>query len=353
MSADSLFVRSIHRLSRWRSLFLIGYTQHRYAQRVLSQPDLVPPSREVRRHLREVARRRFGSVAFAPELLYMAALNPAQAGRHVPQSYYRKYVVEVINNPYRQMSGARTLTRRFFPEFVAHLPDVLYRHRGMWYGPDLTPLSDAEAGSCLQPDALYYVKEEAREVGSGVKRMKGQDVLPYARILNATVQPELAHHPTFNAIMQVGTAVVRILTGLPWGTREPEVVGAYMRILKGTEPISRGANEVLWPFSDLSRGVLAPYGFGDDYDRLYRHPDTGEPFAGYTVPAWSAVTDLCRAMHRAVPQFGLIGWDVVVGADAFPYVIEWNTPAPGMQASEILYGPFIERLLPPGYLPPL
>lgn len=78
---------------------------------------------------------------------------------------------------------------------------------------------------------------------------------------------------------------------------------------------------------DLETGELSaaaePSGQGPIWHE--RHPDTGEPIAGVTVPGWPEIRDQLREIARETTAFSHVGWDLVV-TDAGEFtVIEGNS----------------------------
>jgi hypothetical protein len=86
-------------------------------------------------------------------------------------------------------------------------------------------------------------------------------------------------------------------------------------------------------------GTIHPVGC-DPRWRLHRtHPRTGLVFADHRVPHLERAAALCRSLHEAVPQVGLIGWDMGIDEDGRPWVLEANTVHPGNRYTEALRGP--------------
>jgi hypothetical protein len=70
---------------------------------------------------------------------------------------------------------------------------------------------------------------------------------------------------------------------------------------------------------------------GSDGRRLEvtQHPESGAPLLGGEIPFWNEIRETLLTFHREHPAFDLVGWDVLVGRDAF-WIIEGNHN-PGMR----------------------
>jgi hypothetical protein len=56
---------------------------------------------------------------------------------------------------------------------------------------------------------------------------------------------------------------------------------------------------------------------------ITHHPDTGEAIVGVAIPHWQSLRDQLLRFHSDHPAFDLVGWDVLIGQDAF-HIVEGN-----------------------------
>ncbi len=54
------------------------------------------------------------------------------------------------------------------------------------------------------------------------------------------------------------------------------------------------------------------------------HPTTRRAFAGFTVPSYVEACNLAVSLHRSLPAFGMVSWDVAIGTEGSPVLIEAN-----------------------------
>ena len=131
----------------------------------------------------------------------------------------------------------------------------------------------------------------------------------------------LVQHPEMSRLCPTSVNTVRIATLL--GDKREGVVYAFLRIGNGKvmDNVDQGGMAAR---VDLATGKLltvAADKAGNVYDK---HPMTGTPIVGFTIPYFKEAMDMClQAMHK-VPQVRFVAWDVAITADG-PRFIEGNS----------------------------
>lgn len=76
---------------------------------------------------------------------------------------------------------------------------------------------------------------------------------------------------------------------------------------------------------NLTTGALeAVFGLrGDSFEEVERHPDTGAPFAGVSLPDWNSYVETVTRVASAFPGMRLQHWDIAV-SDRGPLILELN-----------------------------
>ena len=143
-------------------------------------------------------------------------------------------------------------------------------------------------------------------------------------------QPRVENHPAIRAVTSAaGLATVRMVTCRRDDT--VRVLYAVMKLTVGknvTDNFHHGATGNLVARVDLESGQLggAVGSVRTDWPVMadfVRHPDTGNPIAGFRVPHWAAAMHLVTSAHRALPQLRATGWDVAI-TPAGPLLVETN-----------------------------
>lgn len=153
----------------------------------------------------------------------------------------------------------------------------------------------------------------------------GHPAAPRAWIVQAVVRP----HRDLAGIMPSALGTIRAVT---YESRlGPEIVLAALRIpVDGsvTDNFSGGrSGNLVAPIDPASGRVGTARRSRSRHwptmESVSRHPDTGWPIEGMTIPAWHAVTELLLRAQKLTPQFRSAGWDIAV-TDEGPLIVEVN-----------------------------
>jgi hypothetical protein len=147
------------------------------------------------------------------------------------------------------------------------------------------------------------------------------------------IQECLANHPLLLPFAGSALATTRIVT-IPNEIGDPEVVDAFYRtsFVPNAAVDNFHSGGVLFPI-DIASGRLLP-GFKDvpyEPPKITHHAETGVAMSGCRHPGWEAMTVMARRLHRAFPDFLLVGWDIALGPEG-PVVVEANIP-PGISSN--------------------
>jgi hypothetical protein len=324
--------------TRARSLALrVEQDVARHMARLLAYGGVRPlPDRETRR-IREYAREVFGSARHYPWLHFYAVYRGRFHEGWVPEDYFQSVAIPFLNGAYHKVCQARTLQRRLLG--CASMPDLAHFAGGAWFDPEgeridrarlREALFDGRDEVCVKTEHTIWgrgVSFETRE-GFDLGRVEAQGALVVQRVIRQA--------DWFDALSPGAVATLRVATGRPEGAA-PRLVGAFVRLGAGGSRVV-GAGSLEAPILDAA-GTLNPFALDDDWRRLPRHPATGVAFDGATVPEFGRMVAHCLRLHDRLPQFGFIGWDVVLGRDGEVEVMEFNTAHPETRLLEMALGP--------------
>lgn len=180
----------------------------------------------------------------------------------------------------------------------------------------------------LLPDQRWSFGEATDEL-TRISQLCGQETAPGV-ISEWIVQPLLSAHRVLAAISSpYGLSTIRIISVLHDGVTIP--LAAMLRITTGVNMIdnfSGGKTGNLIAAIDLNSGQLGSckgsLSRNFPYMTVYqRHPDTGNPIEGVTIPYWRELIDLITQAHRSLPELITLAWDVAV-TDQGPVIVEAN-----------------------------
>lgn len=95
-------------------------------------------------------------------------------------------------------------------------------------------------------------------------------------------------------------------------------------------------------------GTLQERGCSGDNRLIEAHPE-GRAFAGCHVPSFEAALRQTLRLHRTLPQFALLAWDIAIDAEGEPVLIEFNDGNASIDFIQInngpLFGSYTEEVL--------
>lgn len=294
------------------------------------------PERETRR-IRDYARDVFGDARFAPWLQFYAVWNGGFREGWVPEDFFQSVAIPYLNGAYHKLCQARTLQRRLLD--TPSMPDIGYFAGGRWFDLSGAPVARGDVAAMLFAEVdEVCVKAEHTIWGRGVsfETRGGFDIDRVERVGNLAVQRVIRQHEWFDPLSPAAVATLRVATGRIEGAA-PHLVGSFLRMGAGASR-AIGLESLEAPVVD-AEGTLAPYAITEDWRRAPRHPDTGAAFAGLRVPEFGRAAAHCLALHERLPQFGFIGWDVVLDRAGAVQVMEFNTAHPETKVIEMTVGP--------------
>ncbi len=135
------------------------------------------------------------------------------------------------------------------------------------------------------------------------------------------VEERVIQHPEMMEMCPTSVNTIRIATLL--GDKKQGVVYAFLRIGNGKvmDNVDCGGMAAR---VDLKSGKLLTVGADKAGNTYEKHPITGTPIIGFTVPYFQEAMQMCMDAAQKVPQMRYIAWDVAVTAKG-PCFIEGNS----------------------------
>lgn len=93
-------------------------------------------------------------------------------------------------------------------------------------------------------------------------------------------------------------------------------------------------------------GKLGSKAFGGFSTDNIVKTDTGVVLDGYQLPSYDKAINMIKRLHLKLPFFDIVGWDIAIGQDGEPILIEFNTN-PGLSQSAFCsgMGEYTERII--------
>ena len=132
----------------------------------------------------------------------------------------------------------------------------------------------------------------------------------------------------------------------PW-SGETTVIGGMMRFGVTSAIIDNIAHGGIC--SDIGPdGELGPFAVDYKFGKVFEHPVSKKPFAGFRIPFYREMCEAVCEVARSVPGFNLLSFDVVARPDGTPCIIEINDASmtlSQLQTRRPLFGDETERLV--------
>lgn len=291
-------------------------------------------SRHLQRRADDYARQILGGKEYAPWLYVYSLVSDGFKEGWIPDNFFGWFVRP---KNLGHIAKFKTLSKAILR--TSALPDVGYHIEGVFYTRDLKPADAVHVRGALGAHTTAFVKKDASDQGTGIIKLAVSDIDEenFRQIGNCVIQSPVQQHEFFARIIPGPVATIRITTArTPAGTIE--MAASYLRLARSGTDWVQSAHAVRIAVMTRS-GELDSFAYTADWRRWERHPDTNVVFAKQRIPCFSEAVDLCTNLHRSLPHFALIGWDVTIDADDEVKLLEWNAGHTDIKFSEATTGP--------------
>ena len=187
------------------------------------------------------------------------------------------------------------------------------------------------------PDQLAAMMDLPQLIGKPLEGSSGQGILRFTpedwqsgpvvflqllRDKNIGILEEMVvQHPVMASLCPTSVNTCRIATLL--GDKQQGIVYAFLRIGNGkvVDNVDCGGMAAR---IDLESGMLKTVGADKAGNTFDKHPMTGTPIVGFTIPYWEEAKQMCLDAAQKVPQMRFVAWDVAITENG-PTFIEGNS----------------------------
>lgn len=274
---------------------------------------------------------------------YFSRLNGIHSDRYLSMDLYYFFVIPALNRyDFKDAYLDKNIYSLLFPDVKQPVTIVKNMH-GHFYrdGEEITMNQAIEA--VMAADGALIIKPTVETCnGEGVAQIQDLSAESLRELfeqydINFIVQEKVKQHPDIQRVNPTSLNSMRLYTYRHVdGTIEFLYPFAHMRF--------GGKNAIK---DNVSQGggtcLIHPDGLVDD--RVYRFKnmavsslsqETG--VSGLVIPEYQRVIDTLLMMHRRLPYFDFVGWDVTVLPDGEPLLIEFNL-VPSVEGPQMMAGP--------------
>jgi hypothetical protein len=286
----------------------------------------------------EYAKEVLGSIMFAPWLYVYSAVNNCFKEGWIPDNYFSKVVLPVIDGGYGFLSDLRPLSNQLFKAEI--FPDLAYFVNDLFLSVDGEVLNQNELKEFLFKNRNKIVfKTDNSSQGTGIfffDRLSFE-TSAIRKFGNGVFQYYIEQHPFFSDYMPSSVSTIRITTVYE-ETGHVSVRGCFLRIGRSNEQNVKWASNIVIPV-DLDSGKLNQFGFFLNFHPIDKHPDTHTKFSEQCIPHFGKCVSVAIELHRRLPYCRCIGWDMIIDLDNNVKVMEWNGHHTDIKVHEALQGP--------------
>ena len=280
---------------------------------------------------------------------FYKAFGCSLAPGYVPNDYYQ-WAEHVLNLRWAAFFLQQKCCLKYFIPAQNRPKTVLQKIDGHYVFEDNTEISFTEAKKLLkQKDSFICKVALGSGGGRGVKKVclnKEEDAdATLLRLLKPEdlIFQDLIHQSEFMSSFNPDSVnTIRLLTlNL---NENCTVLSSFLRMgAKGSyvDNLCSGGGALV---GINQNGEINEFGIRKDYSKVYETP-SGTLFKGLMVPKWNEVKNTIVQFHQRIPYANLIGWDIAIGENDEPLVIEINLDSAEIEAHQVFNGPvFGERL---------
>jgi hypothetical protein len=267
--------------------------------------------------------------------------DPAKLKYYIPNDFYYCYVDYFFaNDHYGRRFDDKTLYQLYFPE-IKH-PETIVRKSGEDMLDSQYQIISIDKAMQLCHEAGTVIYKNAREA-SGGKSIRfwsvGDDELFLRSMLssgNYVIQKLIRQHQMLNYIHAASVNTIRLLT-LQFKS-QVHVVSAILRMGSNGKKVDNGSSGGMF-CGILPDGQLRPTAT-DFSGRSYTHHPQGACFAEVKIPNYQKICSLVKQMAPRLENVTrLISWDIAVGEDGEPILVEPNLYYGGCNVHQLCNGP--------------
>ncbi len=271
---------------------------------------------------------------------------------YVPTNIYHCELVPKANHhPYNRAYGDKNMCDVLFPdENTGHT--YLKNINGYFYF-EGNPVSEEDAISSCQNLGRVIIKPSLKSKGKGIeiivindgKVSTGQTLADLFKQYdkNYLIQDCIRQHPDMAILNPSSVNTIRILSYR--SEMEVLIIYSVIRIGRKDSVIDNQSAGGISTTID-KKGRLGKYAFGGYNEDQIEVTDSGVTLEGYQIPCYDKVIDMVKRLHLRLPFFNLLGWDVAIGEDGEPVLVEFNVD-PGLSQSAFRsgMGEYTERII--------
>ncbi len=289
------------------------------------------------------AKEQYGSILFMPWLKVYFIISGKFPYDCIPDNYMDYYVLPKINKNYRMIAKTKTLTKRILNTDL--LNDEFFVINKHIYDKDMQMINfDILMDTLMRNRKKYIVK---RDDSSGSQHIyiinfENFDKQKLINFGDSVIQRMINQDEEYLPLSQTIATTLRVSTLLD-DKGYVKVIGSYVRLYYDHSDIFNPNRKIR--IMVKSNGQLNEIGHNEKYMEISINPLSNTPLNQYCIPHINEAYEVCIKLHKQIPQFSYIGWDIAFDKDEGIRLLEWNTQYPNITYLESVSGPIFKDQL--------
>lgn len=271
---------------------------------------------------------------------------------YFPEIFYSTVLERKYNDPYLALSSENKtqmdLLLRMPTETRSNVvPMLFYKTCGAYFNASHELITETQAEQILASYGRCVIKAsmdtdsgrdvKVLEMSDGVDKRSGlttKEILGFFEG-DFLVQPFLKVHDVLKRINPSSVSTMRIVTYLLKGKAYHAPLALRIGAV-GSDVDNIHAGGMGVGLDD--DGFLNEVAFSEFGEKIYTHPGSGVTFKGIQIPGVKDAIELVEKCHLLIPRLTFVSWDVTIGEDGKPVIIEINTRNQAVWLSQMVNG---------------
>lgn len=182
--------------------------------------------------------------------------------------------------------------------------------------------TDSEGGH-----GVFFCKcGKAEEITNITKQIKGDIV----------IQKPLKQHEVLSGIFKNSINTIRIISMLR--NNEVKIYSSILRMGTGESRVDNASSGGI-TCGIMEDGSLKEVAYSANGEKYKNHPTTGVCFSKIKIPAFADCRRTVERLHKMIPWFRLVSWDIMINEDGNPVLIEANMKYGELDFHQLNNGP--------------
>jgi hypothetical protein len=316
------------------------YEARKFRKEVISKKGKKVVNRQIKRSIKQYAKKRFGSKSYWPYLALYTEIRGRFIEGWLPHDYFRYVLMPQITTGLSfEMSKYKTFDYQIFDDFA--LKPLFVYISGMFLNADFDLFEEEQILRILyEYDATIVIKEDEGLQGLQVRMIHSSEFKTDTLIPSKSyvIQPYVKQYKPISDLYADSVNTFRITTFIR-NDGSVEVKFVVLRFGVDGSKVDNLSIGGQYIYFDLD-GKPSNNAYdikGNDMGE--RHKNSGYRFADLKIPMFQELLKACISAHRKYPYVRLVSWDVCIDDSGKPVLLEWNAGNIGFSMFEYVFGP--------------